>query len=80
MSFSDLTPEDINVLRWIADGGRYGRPRTDLCPATGNHAVEQRRRLERAGCVWADGTTPEDGRHVVAGLGLIALAQAEGKA
>jgi hypothetical protein len=84
MSASELRPEDWPLLRWIAEAGREGRSCHACHPATGRQESDGRVRLEAAGLVWtarrrADGEHG-DARHVVAGLGLIALAKTEGRA
>ncbi len=84
MSTSELRPEDWPLLRWIADAGRAGRVCQSHYPATGTPETEGRARLVAAGLIWATtqryGDTFQGARHVVAGLGLIALARREGLA
>ncbi len=80
---TELRPEDWPLLRWIADAGREGRSFHACHPATGCQESDGRQRLEAAGLVWSarrhDDGDHRKSRHVIAGLGLIALAGREGQ-
>lgn len=73
-----MSEEDRQVLRWIADAGRKGRSSYDHRPGHQTTDPEIRQRLMAAGLVWESRqrtSAAGDGvvRHVVSGLGLIAL-------
>lgn len=74
-----MSAEDRRLLRWIADAGRAGRTAYERPTWSESPDMDGRQRLVAAGLVWESRrreTPGGDGiaRHVVAGLGLIALA------
>lgn len=74
-----LQPDDWAVLRWLADAGRAGR-NVNCDHRPDDPATAARARLVAAGLAWkAPGSVSAHCRHVVSGLGLIALARAEGR-
>jgi hypothetical protein len=80
MVAAELQPEDWPVLRWIAEAGPVGR-NVNCDHSPGDPATEARARLVAAGLAWkAGGEVSAHCRHVVAGLGLIALSRREGGA
>jgi len=80
-----VSAEDRRLLQWIADAGPAGRSAVDKPPGTNDPETDRRARLMAAGLIWESRRrdTPSgsgQGRHVIAGLGLIALGNQEGQA